>query len=562
VARLLAKALNCERGVPDDPCGECDTCRAIAAGSYLDVLEIDAASNTGVDNIRDLRDMAQYTPTQGRNRIFIIDEVHMLSKGAFNALLKILEEPPARVFFFFATTEANKIPRTILSRCQRFDFRLLSRAELNARLESIAAAEGIAIEPAALRLVVSLAEGSMRDSLSVLDQLIAAADGKIDEKLVVDCFGIVPGELFLDLNETILTHDPKAALAIADRLIAAGHSLDDFAQGIVANFRNLLLVKLDAQLGESLDLPPEHVARLAAQAERFSAPDLLALLERSSEQFERIHRSTQPRILLEAALVEYALFESRVVLTDLVRRLEALGGAPTDGGGAGRAAGGGAGRGAPNAGTSGGTTGSGAGGSRRGDAGRGAGTKRPRSESAAPAAPDAARDAADSPHPAARAAAGTVTGWTDFVRVLMQAEPRLASCIMEGLPSLDETAGRLIVAFPATKSFQMEQVQQEQARLRDRLAEFFGRPLQLAFAVGDSGEGAAHREEVRRNVAPTERETLDAACRGDAPLSALVDLLGAAPVPEAEREAWTRPDSARRGAPPSARSGGSGAPEA
>ena len=141
VARLLAKAINCHTGSKGDPCGECSTCRAIAKGNYLDVLEIDAASNTGVDNVRELRDMAQYSPSEGSSRVFIIDEVHMLSKGAFNALLKILEEPPASVYFFFATTEPNKIPRTILSRCQRFDFRLLNREELGGRLTSIAEAD-------------------------------------------------------------------------------------------------------------------------------------------------------------------------------------------------------------------------------------------------------------------------------------------------------------------------------------------------------------------------------------------------------------------------------------
>ena len=153
----LAKALNCHEGATDEPCGCCEICKGIAAGTYLDVLEIDAASHTGVDNIRELRDMAQYTPSQGANRVFIIDEVHMLSKGAFNALLKILEEPPSRVFFFFATTEPNRIPRTILSRCQRFDFRLLSREELSGRVNEIVAAEGKSLDAGALRLIVAQA---------------------------------------------------------------------------------------------------------------------------------------------------------------------------------------------------------------------------------------------------------------------------------------------------------------------------------------------------------------------------------------------------------------------
>ena len=200
VARLLAKAINCDTGTKGDPCGECATCTAIARGSYMDVLEVDAASNTGVDNVRELRDMAQYSPSEGSSRVFIIDEVHMLSKGAFNALLKILEEPPSRVFFFFATTEPNKIPRTILSRCQRFDFRLLSRDELAGRLTEVAEAEGMKLADSGLSLLVSLAEGSVRDGLSLLDQVIAGSEGEIDEDTVVQAFGLVRSELFLELK--------------------------------------------------------------------------------------------------------------------------------------------------------------------------------------------------------------------------------------------------------------------------------------------------------------------------------------------------------------------------
>jgi len=247
VARLLAKAINCLENRQGDPCGTCETCLAIARGNYLDVLEIDAASNTGVDNIRELRDMAQYSPSEGSSRVFIIDEVHMLSKGAFNALLKILEEPPARVFFFFATTEPNKIPRTILSRCQRFDFRLLSRDELGGRLGEIASAEGVTLEDTGLRLLVSLAEGSMRDGLSLLDQVAAGADGVIDEGAVVAAFGLVRSELFIELNEAIVTHDSARALRLVADLADGGQSLDAFARGVVSNFRNLMILKIDPE---------------------------------------------------------------------------------------------------------------------------------------------------------------------------------------------------------------------------------------------------------------------------------------------------------------------------
>ncbi|MBU0741898.1 DNA polymerase III subunit gamma/tau, partial [bacterium] len=335
VARLLAKALNCREGQIDEPCGVCGICRGIAAGTYLDVLEIDAASHTGVDNIRELRDMAQYTPSQGSNRVFIIDEVHMLSKGAFNALLKILEEPPARVFFFFATTEPNRIPRTILSRCQRFDFRLLTRDELSGRVTEIVAAEGKELDAGALRLVVAQAEGSMRDALSILDQVLAACDDTVDEQAIIELFGLVRADVFTELNEAILAHDPARILQMAENAAASGGNLDDFARELVDNFRHLLLLRIDPDLAAGILLPEDQLQTLLQQSERFAVQDLLALLDHASRGFERIHRSTQPRVLLEALLVELALLESRVLLSDLVRRFETLTGMPHAGGDAG-----------------------------------------------------------------------------------------------------------------------------------------------------------------------------------------------------------------------------------
>lgn len=516
VARLLAKALNCTQGAPDEPCGRCERCQAIAAGADLDVLEIDAASHTGVDNIRDLRDMAQYTPTQGACRVFIIDEVHMLSKGAFNALLKILEEPPARVFFFFATTEPHKVPRTILSRCQRFDFRLLARDELAARLSEIAAAEGAQLAPTGLRLLIALAEGSLRDALSLLDQLIAGAEGPIDEAMIVAQFGLVRADVYLELNQAIIARDAPAALRLLDRLLAAGDSLDTFAQGLAANFRDLLLLRLDPELGATLDLPPETLARLQAQAQHFAAQDLLALLDRAGRHYERIHRSTQPRVLLEAALVEFALFESRVLLSDLAHRLGAL-----DGEDPAAAAGGGQGAGEP---------------ARRG---RPAAAAAGREPPGVGGGPSLARET-----PPAAAAAGTLPLWTELVGVLMQSHPGVAACLLEGFPSLDEARGRLTLAFPAEKSFQMERLEQERAVVLEKLAAVLGRPLQLVLTVaGETGRRDlrdALREEVRRAVAPTENESLAAACQADPRLADLVELLEGEAVPAAEREDWQR----------------------
>jgi DNA polymerase-3 subunit gamma/tau len=560
VARLLAKALNCEAAREGDPCGECETCRSIAAGSYLDVLEIDAASNTGVDNIRDLRDMAQYSPTRGGCRVFIIDEVHMLSKGAFNALLKILEEPPARVFFFFATTEPTRIPRTILSRCQRFDFRLLTHEELSARLTEIAAAEGAALAADGLSAIVSLAEGSLRDGLSILDQLIAAADGPIDAAAVVRQFGLVSSEVYTELNEAILARDPGRVLRLAEQLATTGQSLDGFAQGVVMNFRNLLVLRIDPQLS-GLELAPEQIAILRQQAERFSAQDLLMLLDRAAQHYERIHRSTQPRILLEAALVEYTLFESRVLLSDLVQRLSALTGEDLTGGGRLPPAGGG---GEPVAGTGDGR--------RRGRSGstaaRGAANLSPRDPArsrprpAATVSPpdDGAATAGAGGTQLPAAAAGTVSGWTAFLESLLASHPGLASCLLEGMPSLDEAQRRVVITFPAEKVFQVRRLAQEQELLQRKVARSWP-GMRLVLVTGGEENGQL-RESIRQRIAPTEQERLEADCRQDAQLAQLVDLIEGEPVSAGEREAWlqARQEEASRpaepdGAPPVERTG-------
>ncbi len=526
VARLLAKAINCQTNREGDPCGTCDTCLAIAQGSYLDVLEIDAASNTGVDNIRELRDMAQYSPSEGSSRVFIIDEVHMLSKGAFNALLKILEEPPKRVFFFFATTEPNKIPRTILSRCQRFDFRLLTRDELGQRMLEIAEAEGITLEDTGLRLLVSLAEGSVRDGLSLLDQVIAGCDGTITEETVVSAFGLVRSQLYVELNEAIIAKDAARALRLVEELSSSGQSLDAFARGIVTNFRNLMLLKIDPELAAMVDLPPEQIQELGQQAAQFAEQDLLALIDRSGLHFERIHRSTQPRIMLEASLVEYCRFESRVLLSDLAHRLEAMG----KGTAAGGSGGGGphATRPAPKA------------ASRQPAANRNSGMQAqpavaPKSTIPKPAATKSAAP----PAPQATLNTGeTVPGWTQLINNLMSVKPAVASCLMEGLPSLELEKGHLTVAFEADKKFKVNMVQKEIPAVEDAASRQFGRPIRVELVLGSQGQTAGVKEEIRKEVAPTTVEELSKACAKDPALDKLVETLDAQPLPEDDRDNW------------------------
>lgn len=501
VARLLAKAINCQTNREGDPCGTCETCVAIAKGSYLDVLEIDAASNTGVDNIRELKEMAQYSPSEGSSRVFIIDEVHMLSKGAFNALLKILEEPPKRVFFFFATTEPNKIPRTILSRCQRFDFRLLTRDELGAHLQRIAKAEDIILEETGQRLLVSLAEGSVRDGLSLLDQVIAGCDGTINEDTVVAAFGLVRSQLFVELNEAIIAKDAARALRLVDDLSSAGQSLDAFARGVVSNFRNLMLLKIDPELAGMVDLPPEQVQELGKQAVNFSEQDLLALIDRSAQHFERIHRSTQPRIMLEASLVEYCRFESRVLLSDLANRLGAFRGEASSAGG------GGARSGAPS----------------------------PR-----PAARPVARPTAPASAPATPLAGDSMPGWTPLINYLMSIKPALAACLMEGLPTLDESNSRLIIAFDEDKKFKVSMVKSDIPEVEKAASKQFGKPIKVELVLGKQGQVHEVKEEIRREVAPTAKEELAKACTSDATLGDLVDTLGGEPINVEDRDKWKK----------------------
>ncbi len=531
VARLLAKAINCQTNREGDPCGVCDTCTAIAKGSYLDVLEIDAASNTGVDNIRELRDMAQYSPSEGSSRVFIIDEVHMLSKGAFNALLKILEEPPNRVFFFFATTEPNKIPRTILSRCQRFDFRLLTRDELGGRMQDIAKSEGVTLDETGLRLLVSLAEGSVRDGLSLLDQVIAGCEGTITEETVVSAFGLVRSQLFVELNEAIIAKDAARALRLVESLSSTGQSLDAFARGVVSNFRNLMLLKIDPELAKMVDLPPEQIEQLGTQAVNFSEQDLLALIDRAGQHFERIHRSTQPRIMLEASLVEYCRFESRILLSDLAHRLEALSGnrAPDGGGGGGRFAA--PAPVAPNSSANG-----------NGMQARTASASSPMSASAQTAAPRAA-----APRPAAvvkpapmagRAAGETVPGWTQLIDNLMAIKPAVAACLMEGLPSLNLDEGRLTVAFEQDKQFKVKMVEGQISAVEEAASKQFGCSVKVELVLGSQGQVREVKEEIRKKVAPTTLEELTKACAKDPALEKLVETLDGKPLHEEDRDNW------------------------
>ena len=262
VAKIFAKAVNCEHPVDGSPCNECETCRGITNGSAMNVIEIDAASNNGVDNIRQIRDEIQYSPSSGKYTVYIIDEVHMLSIGAFNALLKTLEEPPAYVIFILATTEPHKIPITILSRCQRYDFKRISIDTIAARLSELMEKESIEVEDKAIRYVAKAADGSMRDALSLLDQCIAFYLGqKLTYDNVLDVLGAVDNEIFSRLTRSVIDSDVTTSLNILDEIIMQGREPGQFVNDFIWYLRNLMLIKTsdDDEIMEVIDASAERI---------------------------------------------------------------------------------------------------------------------------------------------------------------------------------------------------------------------------------------------------------------------------------------------------------------
>lgn len=320
-ARILARALNCVEGPTPKPCGKCDACKSISAGSNLDVLEIDGASNRGIDDVRELREQVRYAPSEGRYKVYIIDEVHMLTDQAFNALLKTLEEPPAHVVFIFATTSPLKIPVTILSRCQRFDFNLIAAQEMLKRLKAVAKKEKFKIDDAALALVARKARGSLRDAESLLDQVTSAADGAVDEDSVTELLGIGKSDLYFALCDHINKSDAGAALKDADSALKEGLDVGEFMKGLVEHLRSLFLLSVDSGLEEALDAPVSEIPRYKEQSGLFKQKELLRLLEIASEAAAVMRRSEDPRFHAEVALARMADAGTEEGLTDIVQRL-------------------------------------------------------------------------------------------------------------------------------------------------------------------------------------------------------------------------------------------------
>lgn len=321
VARILAKALNCEGGPTPQPCGSCISCKEVTQGISMDVQEIDGASHTSVDNVRDIRDGLRYKPSKGRFRVYIIDEVHMLSTQAFNALLKTLEEPPAHVVFMFATTEVHKIPATILSRCQRFDFRRIPLGEMVEHLQRICRAEGIQAHTDVLTTVAREAQGSLRDAQSLLDQLVAYAGQSIDPEDMREVLGVLDRDWLYRTSDALIRKSPSECLSVVEELFNLGHSLQHFYHELVEHVRNLLVAKVTPEVSGILPLADHEVARLKEQASKLSAEDLQAWFEILAQAEEEMRRSAFPRYVLEMLLVRMATLEH---VADLEELLEAL----------------------------------------------------------------------------------------------------------------------------------------------------------------------------------------------------------------------------------------------
>ena len=323
-ARILAKALNCEQGLSEHPCGECPSCREITAGQGLDVVEIDGASNTGVDDVRELRENIRYLPSRSRYKIFIIDEVHMLSTSAFNALLKTLEEPPAHAKFIFATTEPHKIPVTILSRCQRFDFRKIPLQKVAGKLREIAEAEGLAVSDRSLALIARHGEGSMRDALSTLDQVIAFCGEQVVDDDVQALLGMVDRRLLLDAVEAIVHRDPRRALDAARRFDQLGVSLRQVAQELVETFRALVICTVVPEPAELLDLVGDELQELQALAAEIALEDQQRIVTLLLKLQSELAGSPYPLLSLEMAMVRLASLAPMDDLGKLLGRLDNL----------------------------------------------------------------------------------------------------------------------------------------------------------------------------------------------------------------------------------------------
>ena len=323
-ARILAKALNCPNVKDGEPCNTCDTCTEITAGRCIDVIEIDGASNNGVDQVRDIRNSVHYMPTREKYKLYIIDEVHMLTTQAFNALLKTLEEPPDHAIFVFATTEAHKLPPTVISRCQRYDFRRIAVDSIVEQLSHICQKEEIEADEKALFVIARKADGSMRDAESIFDQVVGYSGGNLTYESVANVLHIVDEDLYFTVTGAISERTPKAGFEIAQQVVSTGHDIVEFLSGLEEHFRNILVIK-STENEELIESSQETRSRYKEAAAHFSEGDVLRLLKMTADAMFAAKNSSQPRLKLEIALVNMMTLDRTMQINDLLEKLNSSG---------------------------------------------------------------------------------------------------------------------------------------------------------------------------------------------------------------------------------------------
>jgi DNA polymerase-3 subunit gamma/tau len=528
-ARILAKMVNCEHGPTAEPCGECAQCIAIRDGAHVDVVEIDAASHGGVDDARDLREKAPTAPMVGREKIYIIDEAQRLSREAFDALLKLFEEPPPGVRFVLATTEPHKMPPTIVGRCQRFDFRRLTMDGLAELLQKIAGSEGVQLDPGAAFAIARQAEGSARDAVSLLDQASVVGGERIDEEVVRSLLGVPQGEIRVEVADVVAVGDLRGAFEAVDRLVQAGHDLRNVTGDLLAHFRNLLVVQTAPDQEDLLDVPSDAYASLRAQADKFTPGELSRVLELLLAAQTDMRWTTSPRLTLELALVRACAPETDPTPAGVVARLERLE----------RLANVSAGALAPSA-----------------DAvAAPAPVEAPvpepapkakskvsqKSEEPKPAAdtiavveetpvavPDARTDGAQLPVPHAADAASVDVAmlrrsWGSVIQHLGQRKQAVLRALMESATPTSYDGTTLEIAFPPTFKNTVKQVESRQSAFQEVLQELFGISPEISCVVRESrtGDDDTHVEPVEEDDAPGD----DAEA-----LRRVQEMLGAEPV--------------------------------
>jgi DNA polymerase III subunit gamma/tau len=525
-ARILAKMVNCEHGPTAEPCGECAQCIAIRDGAHVDVVEIDAASHGGVDDARDLREKAPTAPMVGREKIYIIDEAQRLSREAFDALLKLFEEPPPGVRFVLATTEPHKMPPTIVGRCQRFDFRRLTIDGLAELLQKIAGSEGVQLDPGAASAIARQAEGSARDAVSLLDQASVVGGPRIDEEVVRSLLGVPQGEIRVEVADVVAVGDLRGAFEAVDRLVQAGHDLRNVTADLLAHFRNLLLVQTAPDQEDLLDVPSDAYASLRAQADKFTPGELSRVLELLLAAQTDMRWTTSPRLTLELALVRACAPETDPTPAGVVARLERLE----------RLANVSAGSVSPSADAVAPATPAAepAPAPKAARAPKKDDPPKPPADTVAVveetpvAVPDATSDGAQLPVPhAADASTVDVTmlrrSWGSVIQHLGQRKQAVLRALMESATPTAYDGTTLEIAFPPTFKNTVKQVESRQSAFQEVLQELFGISPEISCVVRESraGDDGTHVEPVEEDDAPAD----DAEA-----LRRVQEMLGAQPV--------------------------------